>query len=239
MINEQKNKEINRMLKELYEENASAFISLWKDCYHSKIELTNINTFGIIDPQRYDAENGILVIGRESNGESWFNINFEDESNLFVNWLTGICKGQVKLPSRPNMWYNIGRWLMLIENTDQNLSEIASTKSEAIKMLGTMAFTNINKIGGGNQSRKEYWNLYKKDLVVDLVVDEIEIIKPKYIILCDRYFEKALCSRCKSYPILRDYFDNNRLIVMPHPAARTSKLKTLELLSAKLKKVKC
>ena len=102
----------------------------------------------------------------------------------------------------------------------------------------TMAFTNINKTGGGSQSRKEYRDLYKKDLVTEPVVDEIEIIKPKFIILCDRHFEASLCSRRKTSPILNDYIDSHRLLVMPHPAARISKLKALELLSAKLKNSK-
>ena len=101
-----------------------------------------------------------------------------------------------------------------------------------------MAFTNINKTGGGSQSRKEYRDLYKKDLVTEPVVDEIEIIKPKFIILCDRHFVACLCSRRITSPILNDYIDSHRLLVMPHPAARISKLKALELLSAKLKNSK-
>ncbi len=229
MIDEQKNKEINQKLKDLYEKNASDFITLWKECYHNETELAHINTFGIIDPQRYDTENGVLVIGREANGKDWHEINFEDESNLFVNWLAGICKETTKLPARPNIWYNIGRWLMLIKNHEQNLDEIASAKSEAIKMLGTMAFTNINKIGGGNRSGKEYRELSKDGLAIELIVNEIEIIRPKFIILCDKHFEYSLLSRCKNL--------ENRLIVMPHPAARISKLKTLEILSDKLKNV--
>ena len=231
MINKLKNEKINKDLKELYSKYTSEFLKEWKECYGQEPP-SRMNEFGIIDVEKYDAENGILVIGRETNGvEGWFENN--SDNDLFINWMHEISIGKCGLPKRPNIWYNTARYIMTVRGEKEK--SLVFDKKDLIPELGTMAFTNINKVGGGSSSGKSYWKLYEKDIVIELMVKEIEIIKPKYIILCDRYFEKFLTVQnatrfAGNDSALEDCINNGRLLIAYHPAARMSKEKMLDKL---------
>ena len=62
-----KNALINAKLKALYDEYTPAFLSAWSDAFEEAAPC-RMNEFGIIDIRRYDPENGVLFIGRETNG---------------------------------------------------------------------------------------------------------------------------------------------------------------------------
>lgn len=240
-MKKQINEKINNALKELYEKNKDKHIELWKDAYQYKgNNVTRLNQFGIIDVNRYDPQNGVLVICRETNGESWYENDFVGENALFVDWMREISinglknqKGCVK--KHPTVWYNIARYIMTINGQrDQSLK---CPKSEPLNVLGTVAFTNINKVGGGSSSGKSYWEMYDKADVINLIVEEIKIIEPKYIILCEKYFAEFLTDKniVEGCPPLKKCIENNRFFTVYHPAARMSKEKMLDELEKQIK----
>ena len=235
MINKLENEKINKDLKELYSKYTFEFLKEWKECYGQEPP-SRMNEFGIIDVEKYDAENGILVIGRETNGvEGWFENN--SDNDLFINWMHYISVEKCGLPKRPNIWYNTARYIMTVRGEKEK--SLTCDNKDLIPELGTMAFTNINKVGGGSSSGKSYWKLYEKDIVIELLVKEIEIIKPKYIILCDRYFEKFLTVENAARFVGKDSalekcIKNGRFFVAYHPAARMSKEKMLDKLENQL-----
>ena len=73
MINVNRNIETNQKLKSLYEYYNKDFLKLWQKYYKEEAPC-RMNEFGIIDPERYDPDNGILFICRETNG--WSNEDF-------------------------------------------------------------------------------------------------------------------------------------------------------------------
>lgn len=242
MVNKKENMRINNELKKIYEKNKEKHLDIWKECYCEKPP-TRINEFGIIDINRYETKNGILVIGRETNGvEGWFNNN--SDNDLFINWMREISINGLKnqdgcVKKHPNIWYNTARYILTVRGEKD--SYLDYDKDNLLNILGTVAFTNINKVGGSSSSGKSYWKMYKKPDVIKLIVEEIEIIKPRYIILCDKYFAKFLTVENaeklfeKECPALKECIENNRLYVVPHPAARISKEKMLNELEKQIK----
>lgn len=230
MIDVKKNEKINQKLKELYDNSKEEHCRIWKECY-GKEAPDSINEFGIIDVERYDTEKGILVIGRETNGIDWCEVTF-------VEWLCEISRTTANLPAYPSVWYNTARYIMTVRGEKE--SSLSCEKKELLSVLGTIAFTNINKVGGGSASGKAYWKMYKKADVIKLIVKEIEIIEPRYIILCDKYFAKFLTEESlmelgvKKFSALKKCMDNKRLYVVDHPAARMSKEKMLNKLEEQL-----
>ena len=111
MINAKDNALINARLRKEYEATTESFLKVWSESFRESPPF-RMNEFGIIDIHKYDTDNGILFVGRETNG--W---DDEDYKNgcLFRNWMREISqnglddKGHIK--QHPNMWYNIGRWI--------------------------------------------------------------------------------------------------------------------------------
>lgn len=235
-MNKQENVRINNELKELYENNKDKHLKLWKEAYkYTNNSVTRLNEFGIIDVDKYVSDNGILVICRETNGEDWYKNDFKGENALFTDWMRGISNGTLLLPSHPNIWYNTARYIMTVQGNKKDALEFENKK--LLPALGTVAFTNINKVGGGSNSGKAYWKMYNQPDVINLIVEEIKIIEPKYIILCDKYFakfltEESLVERC---PALKKCIENNRFFTVYHPAARMSKEKMLNELEKQIK----
>jgi len=223
----EENKRINEELKKLYEDNTEKFLELWKNCFEPEINKRikefeplpkTINDFGIVDTKYYDTDNGILVIGKETRGWNY----------SLRNWLNTLAVKNVSIDKNdetkhPKMWYNIGRWAKLIHNPNQEISNLAFEKKEALSGLSYIAFTNINKLGGFERSGKSYQSLLKESFVVDMIIKEIEIIKPKFIVLCG---------------INKDYFGDVdksiKIVKMPHPSAMKSTEKMLQQLKEQL-----
>lgn len=236
MIKVEENKRINEDLKKLYKKNTAQFLELWKKHFKSETAPKYINEFGIIDPEKFDTEKRILVIGKETNGESWWKPNIYS----FLKWLKEDVINKKDFPKHPNMWYVVGRLILLLENEDMYIS-INASKDETINALSRIAFTNINKIGGYNQSDERYRGLSQEQAVIKILIQEIEIIKPEIIILCDEYFAYTLFREYikldqKSFPQLKKCIVNNRFYTIPHPAARKSTEKMLQYLKEQLNK---
>lgn len=219
MINASENALINSQITALYEEYAEEFLNVWAKAFPDDKEgkPCRINEFGIIDINKYDADNGILFIARETN--NWENKDYANGC-LFRSWMCeitqkGLSDGHIK--KHPNMWYNIGRWIMLLTEPERPIDNIANAKSEAIAAIGKIAFTNVNKVRGDNRSKKEYFKLSEEPLVKELIKKEIEIINPKIIVCCG--------TARPTFP-LPDSFSGN-LYIMPHPGARKSKTNML------------
>ena len=122
------------------------------------------------------------------------------------------------------MWYNIGRWVSLLDNPSQSIPSLAEEKCDAIKKIGTIAFTNINKVRGKEQAKNEYASLAYHDMSGMLLREELSIIQPKMIVCCGTYYEFA-------YHV-RDF--NGPVIAMPHSGARKNTITMLEQLRASL-----
>ncbi len=218
MTNKEENKRINNRLQEQYISVTDDFLAEWKQAFPSEVAPSRINEFGIIDEERYDTDNGILFIGKETNG--WSNEDYENGC-LFRGWMEDISRngleGRGHIKKHPNMWYNIGRWATLIEKPDAPLNEIASMRNEAIRAIGKIAFTNVNKVRGYNSSRGEYQLLAYSPTVVEILKREIAIINPK-VIVC--------CGTCRPVmQLIPEY--KGKIILMPHSGARK---KTIDML---------
>lgn len=239
MIKVEENKRINEDLKKLYEDNTEKFLELWKECFETEENKkakdfetapNRINEFGIIDPQKFDTDNGILVIGKETNG--WSNKAYTNpDEPLFREWLYNMATtqeitGEIA-KKHPQIWYNLGRWAKFIVNQETiDKQELLKEKKTALEGLGYIAFTNINKVRGKNSSKKEYKNLLQKNVVKKILIQEIEYIKPKVIILCGI-----------SEEYLKGINSSIKVIKMPHPSARNiSKSDMLQQLEEQLSK---
>lgn len=219
-----KNALINAKLKALYDEYTPAFLSAWSDAFEEAAPC-RMNEFGIIDIRCYDPENGVLFIGRETNG--WDDKDYADGC-LFREWLCDISRngiqGRGHISKHPNMWYNIGRWALLLQNPEVPIDSLAYLKEEAVDALGTIAFTNINKVRGKNKIGKEYYKLANTDVAKKLIQKEVDILKPKTVVACGTWWPAAsLLSDC-----------NCRMIRMNHPGARKSSRAMLQELKAQL-----
>ena len=250
MIDKSKNEIINAQLKIEYEKCTSSFLKEWERAFEKEVKNGHvekvpdrINEFGIIDIDRYDAENGILVIGRETNG--WSNKDYEN-GRLFRDWLEGITKNGLPkgehVSKHPNMWYNLGRWLMLIENPETPIEQLCGEKDKAIKAIGKIAFTNINKVRGKNKIGKEYHTIASADISMELLKKEIEIINPKIILCCGtaRYVLPVLTEFSGEIilmPHLEGVKSNIKILDMPHSGARMKTIEMLENLQEELKKL--
>lgn len=216
MINANENAMINANLSVLYEEYTEKILNEWALAFPNDEEgkPCRINEFGIIDIHKYDTTNGILFVGRETNG--WKNSDYADNC-LFRDWMNDItCNGLANrghITQHPNMWYNIGRWAMLLTDPEKSIVEIAQAKAEAISAIGNIAFTNVNKVRGFNSSGKEYFQLAQSPVVKELLRKEIEIINPKIIVCCGT--TRPVC------PLPENF--SGELYAMPHPGARTNK----------------
>lgn len=249
MIDKSKNEIINAQLKIEYEKCTYSFLKEWERAFEKEVQNGHmekapgrINEFGIIDVDRYDAEKGILVIGRETNG--WRNEHYKN-GWLFRDWLEGITKNGLPkgehISKHPNMWYNLGRWIMLIENPDLSIEQLCTEKDEAIKAIGKIAFTNINKVRGKNKIGKEYHTIASADISMELLKKEIEIINPEIILCCGtaRYVLPVLTEFSGEIilmPHLNGVKSNIKMFDMPHSGARKKAIEMLEILQEELKK---
>lgn len=219
MIDLKENELINVNLAALYKKFTPDFLKEWEKAFEKKAP-PRINEFGVIDIEKYDADSGVLFIGKETNG--W---NFS-EGCLFRKWLEDITKyGFTKgshVKKHPQIWYNVGRWSALLKYPDISAGELASLKSEVLPAIGNIAFTNINKVYGYKQSKDGYYRVALSCVAGEVLRQEIEIIKPKAVVCCGT--GEIFLHHVKNY--------SGKVIFMPHPAARAS---TEEIL-AELKK---
>ncbi len=229
MMSAEKNQKINEALNRLYAEKTEAFLNEWKKHYGSDAVPNRINEFGIVDEEKYDAENGILFIAKETNGWDF------SEGVTFLTWLKDIAiKKDFPLDGiarkHPQTWYNIARWTKLIQNPETDPNELICLKKDALPALRSIAFTNISKVGGGSTSKDAFWSLVESmreedSVVFEILKKEIEIIVPKYIVLCGIQKDVLYCIEHSA-----------KVIEMPHPSARTiSKEAMLSMLRSQLK----
>lgn len=219
------NELINCKLRTLYKQYQEEFLDIWEKTRYTETPVSRpyrLNEFGIVDVSRYDADSGILFVGKELNG-------WKDEDLRagwsFLSWMQSIAQTQ-RFPNTAsvNMWYNIGRWAMLLAKPQESLSSIAACKAEALSQIGTIAYTNVNKVWGNARADSGFNSLANNDLVLSILKREIEIINPKVIVCCGTaaYVKRAI----PNYAGI--------LIEMPHPAARMGKIKMLEQLQGQL-----
>lgn len=232
MIDVNRNKKLNEKLKNLYGRVTDEFLAAYETAFGDKAP--GINKFGIADVESYDAENGILVILKETNG--WKDIQEEFTYLDFVRAV--IDEGRDINDGREaaervtmNMWYNLGRWITAIKESDKKPEEIAEMYDEAIKALGAAAYTNVNKVRGYACSDKEFWEIAKSDVAINTIKEEIEILNPKTIIFGGTLwiFENSYIDELKQKGI--------KVLDMWHPAARKSNIEMIEEVNRQMQKV--
>ena len=226
-IDQEQNENTNKLLDELYAQHTPKFLNAWSAAFDEPAPC-RINTFGIIDTARYPTENGILFIGRETNG--WDDKDYQS-GHLFREWLCDISQKGIRdrgeVSKHPNMWYNIGRWALMLQSPEIPIEILADIKEEAVTALGAVAFTNVNKVRGKSNAGTAYYKLAQTDLAKELLQKEVEIIRPKLIVTCGTYHVAR--------DILSDY--PGKIISMCHPAARKSKKSMLQELQKQIKEV--
>lgn len=211
MINPIRNREINERLTVLYSDYRDDYLRAYAEAFADDCPPRFINRFGIVDESRYDADSGVLFIAKETNG--WDNEDY-DNGVFFRDWLRGISidgvAGKRHVQRHPIMWYNLGRWAMFLNDPSIPVSTIKMCKVEALHEIGTIAYTNVNKVRGKNQSRDEYWKLAYSDISGVLLRAELDIIRPKIVVCCGTIGE------------FRHHVNAfaGKVIQMPHPAAR-------------------
>lgn len=219
MIDLKENELINIKLNTLYKKFTPDFLEEWEKAFEKEAP-PRINEFGVIDTEKYDADSGVLFIGKETNGWDF------SGGCLFRKWLEDITKdGFAKgsyVKKHPQIWYNVGRWSALMKYPDISVGELASLKGEVLPAIGNIAFTNINKVYGYKQSKDGYYRMASSGVAGEVLRQEIEIIKPKTVVCCGT--GEIFLRHVKNY--------SGKVIFMPHPSARTN---TEEML-AELKK---
>ncbi len=68
MIDVKKNMEINERLRLEYQTATTAFLDVWTRAFAEDTPPCRINEFGIIDENKYETNNGVLFICKETNG---------------------------------------------------------------------------------------------------------------------------------------------------------------------------
>ncbi len=222
MVDIQKNEQVNGELRALYQQYAEAYLSAYRAAFHDPEPPHRINEFGIIDVKQYDGDKGILFIAKETNG--WDNADYKAD-RLFRSWVNGIARnglaGKGHVGRHPGMWYNLGRWAAYLNGTNRNIDQIKTYKREALQAIGTVAFTNLNKVRGRGSSGKEYWALANADISGRLLRAELDILRPKIVVCCGTSI--VFRTHIELFP--------GAVISMPHPAARmgsTQMLRRLE-----------
>ena len=224
MVDVVKNIGINEKLDALYERYREDYLAAYIRAFEDSKPPRRINEFGIIDVERYDPAVGILFLAKETNG--WSNADYND-GVLFRGWLASMIENGLSghIKRHPIMWYNIGRWASYLNDQTQSIATLANEKARVISAIGTVAFTNMNKVRGMAQAQKEYWELAYADITGALLREELAILQPKVIVCCGTSHE------FKHH--IPDY--EGSILDMPHPGARTSTLEMLEQLAAQLK----
>lgn len=221
MIDVAENYRINARLSELYIEFSPRYLEAYIDAFRDNDPPMRINEFGIIDETCYDRDKGILIVAKETDG--WSN---EDYANglLFRKWMhqntqTGLS-GHAK--KHPTMWYNLSRWVSFINNQEQSMHTLA--EQYTIEPIGTVAYTNMNKVRGGIQSKKEFYKIAQAGISGEILQCELDILQPKIIVCCGTYgvFQK--------HNLRHDAV----VVEMPHPGAYKSKIGLLEILKSQL-----
>lgn len=231
MIDVARNNETNRKLSELYESYTQEFLKEYEVAFE-KPAPPRINEFGIIDVEKYDTDNGILFVGKETN--HWDDKDFLN-GNLFRAWMQDISRNGLSghgetVEKHPTIWYNTGRWAEAILHPEKSADEISDMKHEALFSIGNIAITNINKVRGGNCSQKSYYKIAYSDVAGKVLRKEIEILKPKIIVTMGTF--RPFCYHVQQLNI----FDNGTTIItMPHASARKSKKEMLSYIKLGLK----
>lgn len=218
MIKRERNIEMNAQLQKLYDDNTDAFIKCWECCYENK-KANSLCTFGIVDVESYDADNGILFICKETR-------NWNPDAFDFFDWLNTMAIDAKAATSRPQIWYNIGRWAKLINNPGIEISTLLSEKQEALSGLKHIAFTNVNKVYGDSTSGKAFWDLAETNIAKSILQEEIRILNPKTIVVCG----KGLAEVIELENILHNLGLSAKIVKMPHPSARVRKMEMLSKL---------
>ena len=218
MVSQIMNQSVNNRLSELYLQFTEPYLAAYVEVFADDDPPSRINEFGIIDESRYDYDNGILVIAKETDG--WSNEDYAC-GVLFRSWMNNITLNGLHGHARrhPTMWYNIGRWVSYILDPSQQLERLA--EMYPISEIGRVAYTNMNKVRGGTQSGDQYWQLANSDISGEILRKEIEILQPKVIVCCGTYREFIHHVPC---------FEGI-VVDMPHPGARKRKLDMLALLA--------
>ena len=223
MIDVEKNAQVNRALSGLYETYQEACLDEYRSAFGDPEPPCRINEFGIIDVNRYDMEAGVLFVARETNG--WSNEDFRSGC-LFRGWLEGISRdglsGKGHVQRHPNMWYNLGRWALYLNGEERDINAIASSRQGALQALGTVAFTNLNKVRGLERSGRAYRALAGSALSGQLLREELELLRPRTVVCCGT--SAAFRAHAPEFP--------GTVISMPHPAARISTVAMLEAVAA-------
>lgn len=219
MIDIEKNKRINNDLSKLYEQVTEKTLEAYRNCFIEDDDPPKrINEFGIIDVEQYDGDKGVLCVLKETAG--WKNEAYE-KGELFRLWMHGITKKGFEPKSHvsrhPLIWYNLGRWTMLINNPEADIKKIAYEKDAAREALASVAITNLNKVRGGSYSGKSYKKMIEESIVLETLQKEIDILSPRYIICCGT---ANVVKNVKNF--------GGEIIDMPHPTARISAVKMLE-----------
>ena len=91
MIDRDRNRKINAALSTLNEKYSAAYLTAYIKAFRDENPPERINEFGIIDEERYDADNGILFVAKETN--DWDNKDFQNGYFFHKARLIRPCKG--------------------------------------------------------------------------------------------------------------------------------------------------
>lgn len=212
MTNFETNQAINKELSRLYLESSDLLINSWKTATQESPP-ERINEFGIVDEERYDTDNGILFICKETN--AWDDEDFRNKL-FFRNWMNGITRNGMPeghhIHKHPQMWYNIGRWIRMIHDPEENVEALSMRREDIIQEIGVIAFTNVNKVRGSAYAGKSFDIVLNHPEPWKVIQKELEILKPKVVVCCGRGIHMLFMRNVVGF--------SGKLIDMPHPGAR-------------------
>jgi hypothetical protein len=175
---------------------------------------TKIAKDGILNPSKFDRNNGILFILKETNG--------------YAKPLSELLEDG----PRHQMWHTLSRWAYGLQNPDIQFHTL--TKSQLTEALHKVAVINLKKIPGKAVAKpSEILAAAKRDH--QFLLKQIKCINPKLIITCKTFIGlrqilaiKDVDKKVKTYTYNDDSLNCN-IIAWIHPNRKNSKITYEEL----------
>lgn len=204
---------------EFYERNKNSITDYIHFYFGDKSKLSKINPFksftpdGIIDEEAWDKGDKILFILKEANAESFAKAEYGKCLEEFEQHDIQVDNGQ--------FWFGD----MVRADEEKAEKDRIGLKLKQIGVLLTgkehfslksVAYMNLNKRGGSAKANNKVISGYLEKYYEDYIKKEIEIIKPKIIVVsCGNY---DFVHELKKY--LDNDFKNVTVKFYYHPAAR-------------------
>lgn len=200
--------------------NSNSLLELFQKWQQKQISSVNFISDGYLGNNK---KSSILFICRESNVNGTLNKLSAENYNNF--WMKNVIDVKIK-DNKKHYGENLSNSEKSIQTKFYNYLNLAMqnviNKNSELSgcSLTDCAYMNINKQGGGYSCDLSFLEDYVKNYK-DLIIDEINILSPKYIVLCGKLW-KTKNGKTQIKEILKQCnCDNNNIYLCNyHPSSR-------------------